>query len=148
MGFTELVLSEPYDSISVTDVLARSGVARSTFYAHFSDKKALLVEAMAPLLNVLVRCAEGSATEREVRDFLEHLWSNQALGRTIFAGSANRHVCNALAAGIEQQLKVGSLRGTQMAYGLLGVLQRWLAGDLAAAEDDVSGWLLDANAWQ
>ena len=52
-AFRELVLTEHYSEIRTCDVIARAGVARSTFYACFRDKNHLLLESMGPILAVL-----------------------------------------------------------------------------------------------
>ena len=43
-AFQGLLASKPYRSITVGDVIERSGVGRSTFYAHFPGKEAVLQE--------------------------------------------------------------------------------------------------------
>jgi AcrR family transcriptional regulator len=42
-AFISLVLEKGYERITVQDILDRADVGRSTFYAHFRDKEALLV---------------------------------------------------------------------------------------------------------
>lgn len=41
-AFTNLVLDKGYERITVQDILDRADIGRSTFYAHFRDKEALL----------------------------------------------------------------------------------------------------------
>lgn len=41
-AFIELVAEQGYDSIRVEDILQRADIGRTTFYAHFRDKRALL----------------------------------------------------------------------------------------------------------
>lgn len=38
----DLIIEKSYEAVTVQDVLDRAGVARSTFYAHYRDKEALL----------------------------------------------------------------------------------------------------------
>jgi AcrR family transcriptional regulator len=44
-AFVALILERGYDRITVQDILDRADVGRSTFYAHYRDKEALLVAA-------------------------------------------------------------------------------------------------------
>lgn len=41
-AFIELIAEQGYDSLRVEDILQRADIGRTTFYAHFSDKRALL----------------------------------------------------------------------------------------------------------
>jgi AcrR family transcriptional regulator len=48
-AFTNLVLEKGYDRLTVQDILDRADVGRSTFYAHFRDKEALLMSCFDEL---------------------------------------------------------------------------------------------------
>lgn len=41
-AFIELIAEQGYDSLRVEDILKRADIGRTTFYAHFKDKRALL----------------------------------------------------------------------------------------------------------
>jgi len=41
-AFIDLISEQGYDSIRVEDILKRADIGRTTFYAHFKDKRALL----------------------------------------------------------------------------------------------------------
>lgn len=42
-----LVVESPFETISITDITRRARMARKTFYAHYTDKDALLLSAAA-----------------------------------------------------------------------------------------------------
>ena len=48
-ALTDLILEKGYEHVTVGDVLDRADVGRSTFYAHFVDKDALLMAILADL---------------------------------------------------------------------------------------------------
>jgi AcrR family transcriptional regulator len=49
-ALASLVRDKDYDSISVTEILERANVGRSTFYMHFRDKDELLASAIHDML--------------------------------------------------------------------------------------------------
>ncbi len=50
----ELLNSQPYDQITVQDIVVQANVGRSTFYAHFEDKDHLLEGGFELMLDDLV----------------------------------------------------------------------------------------------
>lgn len=50
-----LVVESPFEAINITDITRRARVARKTFYAHYTDKDALLLDCIAPLLSMAVQ---------------------------------------------------------------------------------------------
>ena len=53
-ALTDLLAEKPFDEIRVTDLCERAGVHRSTFYAHFEDKRHLLTFGIQELMDVFV----------------------------------------------------------------------------------------------
>jgi len=48
-ALTDLILERGYEAVTVQEVISRADVGRSTFYAHFVDKDALLMAILADL---------------------------------------------------------------------------------------------------
>ena len=82
-AFTRLALDRRYDQIRTADLVAESGVGRSTFYKHFRTKDDVLLAAMEPILLSLAGAAVGRASKAQVRAMLDHMWTQRAPGRVI-----------------------------------------------------------------
>ncbi|MBI3439910.1 MAG: TetR family transcriptional regulator, partial [Proteobacteria bacterium] len=67
-ALASLIREKPYDAISVSDVLERANVGRSTFYMHFRDKDELLASG----IRAIVRAggpADGAAPTEGLLSF-------------------------------------------------------------------------------
>ncbi len=59
----DLFIEQGYDATTVTQIAARAGATRSTFFRHFSDKREVLVAGQATLSQLLVEgIAEAPAS--------------------------------------------------------------------------------------
>ena len=72
-----LILEQPFDTITVQDVLDRAGVGRSTFYTHYRDKEDLFISDIddfwALTASALSRRGERSDRIAPVRELFEHV---------------------------------------------------------------------------
>jgi AcrR family transcriptional regulator len=64
-AFFELIREKSYDAITVQAILDRSGIGRSTFYAHYRDKDDLFVAGLERMIDALTAQADnrGSHTD-------------------------------------------------------------------------------------
>ena len=147
-AFRQLVFTVGYDAIKVNELIATAGVARSTFYKHFADKRAVLITSMEHLLVVLSRCASGSATCSDIRALVEHLWENQQLGRAVFSSNAFEPIVRALAELVHEETKQSKIECFAFAYRQLGTIKAWLSGEFHAQQADLVEQLMhcDRNA--
>jgi len=67
-ALVSLLGEQPYESITVRDILERAGVGRSTFYMHFRDKDELLTSGIRQMLNSAYTAA--AAAKSGAKDIL------------------------------------------------------------------------------
>ena len=140
-AFFVLVLTHPYEEVTVQTIAARAGVGRSTFYAHFPDKNALLAASLARPFSALADTVRTPDNTPALTAVLEHFWANRARARGVFTGTMRRHAVAVLTRLIEQRLRrdgtgrlpalplPARLVAIQLAEVLFAPLAAWLAGE-------------------
>jgi AcrR family transcriptional regulator len=144
-----LMQEKPFDAITVQDVLARAGVGRSTFYAHFRDKDDLFLsdadEFLEAIATALSKSKDASERVAPVREFFAHVGEARWLYLSLiesgkihdFLELAQGH----FARGIEQRLSelprsraIDSKSRAALAHALTGALLAlltwWLDHDM------------------
>lgn len=104
-AFFELVLSQSYDEITVSDIIQKANVGRSTFYQHFKSKDDILVTSMSHLLGILASSIEQDEHPEDLLWLMEHFWQNRQFAPRVFSGTARRQVVAALAERLASALK-------------------------------------------
>ena len=146
-AFFPLVLSQRYHEIRVGDVLARSGVSRSTFYEHFRNKDELLAASLEGPLQTLANLVGEHADVNKVSAILEHFWQNRALARSLFQGTALRivrctlvtHVENTLTPAQRSRLRIPvRLAAHGLADGLFSPVVAWLLGEAKCSAQELA----------
>jgi len=138
-AFFGLVQERHYDEINVAHIIERAAVSRSTFYAHFAGKDALLAASIAAPFSTLARSLESRDHDALI-GLLDHFRSHRALARSIFVEPIRRRVVVVLTEQIERILDQGGpwkrgplimpsrLAAIQLAELLLAPIVAWLAG--------------------
>ena len=122
-AFIELVLTRPYDEITVQDVARRAGVARSTLYEHFPGKQALLNASLAHPFSVLADTINQNDNTDALIALLNHFWENRALARRVFTGQMRPLTVGVLVRMIEERLHAARPRSTLAMPGRLAAIQ-------------------------
>ena len=153
-AFFSFVLKKRYHEIKIDDIVAASGIARSTFYEHYRSKDALLAASLTGPFQILatsVREAPMSELEHNsiadrLTQVLQHFWENRGIARGIFLGDARRKLAPTLATCLEAELKLSKARMTlplalvsaAIAETLLTMLTEWLLGRVSCAPEQLA----------
>ncbi len=138
----EMLTTKPFDEVTVQDVLARAGVSRSTFYAHYRDKNDLFLsdvdDFFALVSTLLARRADPSGRVAAVEELFSHVAEARHI-YTIMVESGRMHDVTELgqahfARSIEERLAHGRRGGAvfkeqraALAHALAGALFSLLA---------------------
>lgn len=152
----QLALEKDYRDITVQDLLDRSGVARSTFYAHFRDKEDLLVAGYRIMGVPEIKHCAGNGRSRIVLDVCGWLFvatqKHAALTTSLMAGASREivlaHLENLLIIQVRDHLKRhgtyfdNELRGEisvrSLVGGLLALWHWWVRQDYSLAPLEIS----------
>lgn len=151
-AFIELVAEQGYDTVRIEDILERADIARTTFYTHFRDKRALLnyvadvfrETSQARIADIQID-ASGLPTVAQIEKTFSNFKENAPFFRMVLNTSgvpllyeqvhqALANVVETLAiqnsqpGGVEPEVP-HSLRAYHFAGSLLSTARWWLEGD-------------------
>lgn len=157
-AFTDLLREKEFSKITVTDIVTRAGINRSTFYAHYPDVRGLVEsfedDAVAKMLGIL--------DDFEFGDFFadplpllsrinDHVEEGAGFYRAMLAevgsGSVFRRLRSAFTErmatdeGIPRQVRESyafKVRVGFFASGVLGLYEEWLLGGGSVPLDEIS----------
>ena len=99
----ELVLEKGYERISVREILDRADVVRSTFYAHYQDKDALLFSCFEEMLGQL-RDATGALPPADIARPAELLYEHAYEHRMVYRALCGRQGGNLVAGHLQRMV--------------------------------------------
>jgi AcrR family transcriptional regulator len=88
----ELILKQGWEAIGVRELCARAGIARSTFYLHFSNKEELLEDEFNGLRGTIRQAASKHALRQTgkfgfVEGIAGHIFENRKLFLALMGGN-------------------------------------------------------------
>ena len=143
-AFRELILSRGYEAVTVSDVVERANVGRSTFYEHYEHKEDLFRQSLLAIVPPLADavCAEGDRKHLEF--VVRHFWEARTVLVSLIGGSGRSVMARFLADEIEarlarrQTMKRATLPlpliAAEIAEAQIGLLVAWIASQDVAAE--------------
>lgn len=149
-AFADLVLEKDYGRVTVQDIIDRADVGRSTFYAHFRDKEAVLHSCFDDVESGL---ATGSTSTPQAESapaqvVLRHAWQHQRVYRAVCASSASgivqRHLRRMLLPHLGRTLP-DTAGSTELdiarefyVSALIGLLIWWVSTGFRVEPDDLA----------
>lgn len=146
-AFVELIFRDGFENVSVQGIVTGAGIARSTFYEHFSNKEDVLRASMAQFFEVLARCVTRENEPPELAGVLNHFWGNRRLIDAIFTGAPRRILALSLSEIIETNLRnhgadklllPSRLAAIHLAEAQLALVESWLRGRAFATVEDLA----------
>jgi len=150
-AFVELMFRSGFENISVQEIVAGAGTARSTFYEHFSSKEDILRASMGHFWGVVAACVDSSDEPAELPRVLAHFWESRRLADATFSGAARIILSRALSEMIEARLHAihqGAplllpyrLAAIHLAEGQMALIEGWLRGRAFARVEEMAAAL-------
>ena len=145
-AFVALLFRDGFENVSVQGIVAGAGIARSTFYEHFSSKEDVLRASMGQFFEVLAGCVSNENRPVELIGVLGHFWENRRLTDAIFAATPRRILALSLSEMIEARFRKHGrklvlphrLVAIHVAEAQLALVEAWLRGRAFGSVEDVA----------
>ncbi|MEU8364671.1 TetR/AcrR family transcriptional regulator [Nonomuraea sp. NPDC048882] len=146
-ALVELILEKGYDAVTVTDIIVRADVGRSTFYAHFTDKQDVLFSNLGELafLHRLPAAREAEELFAFSRPMFEHVREQERLVRALLGrrsgGLVQARGEELLAAVVRDELVAAGARPSPgldllvvcVVGAFMGLMRAWVDGETGAS---------------
>jgi AcrR family transcriptional regulator len=153
-AFVELLKEKGYSTITVSDIIERANVGRSTFYSHFRDKDDLFVSELDRVIELLSHRAPGQEempffpSLELFRHVGEEYELYKALVWTPGIDLLIKHLQQSLSHRIEQGLQKSgenfviplTILATFIACSYLALLKRWLENRMAYSPEEMDSF--------
>ena len=154
-AFLELLRERPFEKITVTDLVEKADVNRSTFYAHYPDVMGIIDEIESEIIEFTVKTLSemefvdfGENPEKYIKYMMKSLEENGELYRLLRNSNvATRQLEKVKDVIIEKTLEIIRRYDTKTSYeeyvfiihflagGMMEIYTQWICGD--------SGWTLN-----
>ena len=154
----ELMREKRYDDITVQDILDRSGIGRSTFYAHYTDKEDLVISEIARVIQQLELYTADLGHQPSgllpSLAFFQHVYEQRRLMNAFLWGRGAETLIRDFQKQVSQMVaeKLRALAGGDDAFSvplsvvanfvastLLMLIQWWFEEDMRHSPEEIDG---------
>jgi AcrR family transcriptional regulator len=136
-AFNHLVLQRRMRRIKVADIVEQANVGRSTFYEHYSNADAVMLEAIRRPLGPIADAAVGQGDLASVTHIVEHFWQNRERARDGMAGRLQAQITRVLTEMVAERLEARGapltipipLAARQLAEVSLAPIRGWVTAE-------------------
>ena len=143
-----LIVAKGFDNVTIREIAEEANVGRTTFYAHFSSREALLRHGFERLRADLAEVATPTSQPLGfIEPLLRHARSHAGLYWALLGGSGGRIAEDTFRAIVDERIAVeaiGELERALLGGAVLGALRHWLAN--GGAIEDVAASLRSVAA--
>ena len=156
-AFLELLQEKPFEKITVTDIVKRADINRSTFYAHYPDVRGMVEALLDGTINkslALITDLDFQGLFTDPMPFLaglidigmENMELYQLLGRSDFAMRQVEEMKIILmkkavtTVDIPEEIRRSTTFQIQITFfigGILNTFQQWLQGNLECSPEEI-----------
>lgn len=140
-AFSDIVLEGAYDRCRVLDIVARSGVARSTFYEHFQSRDDVLRDLLRFPFGILAQLATPGCDLARMALMLEHVAENRALLKSLTANPGLETLIAVFSDVLESSAGLAPYRARALAGAYMAVLTEWLSGSDRRSAADLAAFM-------
>ena len=140
----DLMKEQPYESITITDIVSKAGLSRVTYYRHFSSKEDILIKYFVLTKNRFLQQASlnGGDTSNDLMILNLFLFfkGNMEANKAIRKANLDNELLKFLSTEFLDNLpvKLEKYSAYFIAGGLFNVLINWLENDCKDSLEDVS----------
>lgn len=156
-AFLELLQEKPFEKITVTDIVKRADINRSTFYAHYPDVRGLVEVLMDNVIRKSVELVTALDFQELFTDptpfltgllniGLENMELYRMLGRSDFAMKQVEEMKIILmkqavtTVDLPEEIRSSNLFQIQITFfigGILNTFQQWIQGNLVCSTEEI-----------
>lgn len=128
----DMMTTQPFDSISVSDLAQRSGVGRASFYRNYTSKEDILQQESARLMRAWGGCLQGDTPEaysRALISFLDFIKEHGTFYLALYDARMERVLQDAVISQFhmpDQAPNEIAYRFHSLAYTLFGWIDAWI----------------------